>query len=92
MPAENSKAFMSIDFLKKHSLHINPEEYKMVFSGDLDVEDAEDVYVMFQGKKVEGYTGRSVSVSDIVCISGESFYCDSVGFVNITWSEYGDAA
>lgn len=91
MPVENEKKFMGIDFLKKHNLHIEPTEYNIVFSGDLDIEDAEDVYMKFQGRKPEGYTGHSVSVSDIVCINGMSFFCDRFGFVDITWSEFGEA-
>lgn len=92
MPVENEKKFMSIDFLKENGLTINPEEYKVVFFGDMDIEDAEDVYMRLQGRKPEGFTGHSLSVSDIVCISGRSFYCDDYGFVDITWSEYGEAA
>ena len=86
------KMFASIDLLKKMGLEINLGEYNIVWSGDMDIEDAEDVYVKLQGRKPEGYKGHSLSVSDIVIIDGTTFYCDDYGFVDITFSKYGEAA
>ena len=84
--------FASIDLLKEMGLEINLEEYKTVWTGDMDIEDAEDVYMALQGRKPEGYMGHSLSVSDIVIIDGMTFYCNDYGFVDITWTPYGEAA
>ena len=91
-PSTRYKKFASIDLLKDMGLEISLEEYSIVWSGDMDIEDAEDVYMKLQGRKPEGYKGHSLSVSDIVIIDGTTFYCDDDGFVDITFSKYGEAA
>ncbi len=86
------KMFASTDLLKDMGLEISLSEYNIAWSGDMDIDDAEDVYMKLQGRKPEGYKGHSLSVSDIVIIDGTTFYCDDYGFVDITFSKYGEAA
>lgn len=63
---------------------INSEIYDAVFSGEVECRNLEEVYRMFNLDHPEGYRGRSLSVSDIVCDeSGEEpryYFCDSIGF------------
>lgn len=72
--------------------NINWDIYDMVFMGDVKAKTLEDVFTMFNSNPPEGYTGRSLSVSDIVAvnrsskdtISIEYYYCDRIGFKKIT--------
>lgn len=85
--------FMRWDFIEKHGLAIRlPQYYKNVYEFEPDYPDGmslidilNDIYARFQGAKPEGYTGHSLSVSDLVSLDGGSYYVDSFGFVDITW-------
>ena len=85
--AENAhyKMFSSMRMLQSMGLQFNPNDYKVVFSGEMDVETAEDVYSVCNiGRKPNGYNGHSLSVSDIVAMDGKVFFCDSYGFKDVT--------
>lgn len=64
---------------------VNPREYEKVFDGDVNTEDLEYVYVLCNNRTTmpEGYRGRSLSVSDIVCTDTGTYYCDVFGFHEI---------
>ena len=61
--------------------------YDKIFSGDVDCNDLEAVYRMFNTDHPEGYTGRSLSVSDVVEITDSDkkgfYFCDNIGFQKI---------
>lgn len=86
---ENNVAFMSYDLLPKFqgSQDINSSIYNKVFNGEVNCETLEDVFRKFNIDHPAGYTGRSLSVSDVVEITdGERkgfYFCDSVGFKKI---------
>ena len=69
--------------------NFDPEIYDLVFEGDVDCSNLEDVYQMFNLEHPEGYRGRSLSVSDVVEIrDGEKagfYYCDSFGFRKVAF-------
>jgi hypothetical protein len=44
----------------------------------------EDCFRRFQADHLPGYRGRSLSVSDVVEAGGRFYYCDAIGFVDIT--------
>ena len=83
---ENShyKLFASLSRLEKMGLTFNPNDYKIVYKGTMDVEDAEDVYMRLQYTKPQGYKGHSLSVSDLVQMDGKTYFCDSYGFKDVT--------
>ena len=62
----------------------DPQAYDMVFSGEVECQDEEDVYYLFNHEIPEGHAGHSMSVSDVLEIrtdSGSKFlYCDNIGF------------
>ena len=68
---------------------IDPTLYDLVFDGEVEVKDLEAVYAKFNLDHPAGYTGRSMSVSDVVQVVEstsvkEGFYfCDSIGFKEI---------
>ena len=45
------------------------------------------LFARFQGRKPEGYTGHSLSVSDIIEADGRYYYCDSFGWTEVTVSD-----
>ena len=88
---EKRVAFMGIDerehFLE--SRNIDSSIYDCVFSGDVDCNNLEDVFQKFNIDHPDGYTGRSLSVSDVVeIVDAETvdkgfYYCDNVGFSQV---------
>ncbi len=85
---DKSEAFLGIDE-REHILNltdINSSIYDCVFSGEVKCEGLEDVFQKFNIDHPEGYSGRSLSVSDIIeIIDAENvekgfYYCDNIGF------------
>ena len=74
---------------KLHSDSIDSALYDLVFEGEVEATDLEAVYAKFNLDHPAGYTGRSMSVSDVVQVvesntAKEGFYfCDSIGFKEI---------
>lgn len=62
---------------------VNVSDYNLVYSGETDTEDLEDIYYRFQFK-VDGFKGHSLSVSDIVEIGGVKHYVDTIGYVRLS--------
>ena len=88
---ENRVCFMGLDSLPRYQEadQIDSSIYDLVFAGDVPCSDLEGVYQMFNLDHPDGYTGRSLSVSDVVqiqdgSINGPTFhYCDSFGFMEV---------
>lgn len=70
---------------------INSSIYDCVFSGDVECEGLEDVFQKFNTDHPTGYTGRSLSVSDIVevieadDIKQGFYFCDRIGFKEVSF-------
>lgn len=66
--------------------------YKMVFKGQIEAPDADNalnlLWIRLNTNLPAGYTGRSMSLSDIVKLEiggvQQYFYCDSFGWMDIT--------
>lgn len=70
------------------SFDIESNIYDMVFDGDVECKNLEEVFAKFNMERPEGHKGHSLSVSDIVeVVSGEYepgfYYCDRIGFVKV---------
>ena len=82
--------FEPLDRLKQFGRKVQKENYQMVYHGHLgDHVTLEDLYQRFNmGHFTDGYTGRSMSVSDVVVVRHggivKAFYCDSFGFKELT--------
>lgn len=86
----NKVQFMPMDILQEicGSADIDSSIYDQVFSGKVDCETLEDVFIMFNTSQPFGYNGCSLSVSDVVevVLSIEEsvfYYCDKIGFRHI---------
>lgn len=92
---EDEVAFLSLDkVVKKNSEKgIDPEIYDLVFEGEVPVGNLEQVYTLFNIDHLDGYKGRSLSVSDVVKvekseqISPGFYYCDTIGFKAVDFDE-----
>ena len=88
---ENRICFMGLDSLPRFqgTDQIDSSIYDLVYAGDVPCSNLEGVYRMFNIDHPDGYTGRSLSVSDVVQIqdgskNGPTFhYCDSIGFKEV---------
>lgn len=84
-------AFMALDTLPKYQKTegINSSLYDRVYEADVDCSNLEDVFRLFNLNLPAEFTGRSLSVSDIVevvdapAIEAGFYFCDSVGFKRV---------
>ena len=81
--------FMNSKWFKLKGEKITADKYTKVYEGDLDdnafiyVEKKsclEWIYQVFNLSRPEGFTGHSMSVSDVVVLDGKAYFCDSIGF------------
>lgn len=75
-------------FRKQYGERIPAEVYRKVYDGELAVSDPEQAFVIFNTAHPEGYTGRSMSVSDVVEFveEGTFYFCDIFGFDRVQFS------
>lgn len=58
-------------------------DYEMVWSG-MTNKSLDGVFSEFNINHPQDFKGHSLSVSDVVVIDGKAWYCDSVGWKEIT--------
>lgn len=82
---ENWRAygFMDYEFAAKHGFSL--DDYEKVYEGEIEtgryIEGTLDnVFTKFNVNRPSDFEGHSLSVSDIVVLNGEKFYCDSFGW------------
>lgn len=86
----NKVKFSDFDSLKilQGNTDIDSSIYKNVFYGDVDCEDLEEIYTLFNTERVPTHQGHSLSVSDVIevidtdneLLNGKCFFCDSTGY------------
>ena len=86
---ENARNFMftGLEMLEHLGIkkQLSLDLYDKVYDGWIDDEaNLDEIFAKFQGKKPEGYKGRSISVSDIIRIEAKYFFCDDYDWVDIT--------
>ena len=83
--------FMSLDAIRKvlHSAEPDCAAYDKVYSGNVKCRNLEDVFLLFNSGRPDGFRGHSLSVSDVVEVEDAAsitpgfYFCDSVGFKEI---------
>ena len=88
---KNRIAFISYDSLERFqgTKEINCSVYDKVYEGEADLHSLEDIFQKFNFNHPEDYTGRSLSVSDIVEIVSSDdvkpgfYFCDTFGFKEV---------
>jgi hypothetical protein len=88
-PDTRQLRFMNSEFLARHDLMVDLDNYARVYDSDLKPGTTlEDLYTQFNLNHPEDYRGHSMSVSDLVILNqgGETaaFFCDSIGFTDVS--------
>lgn len=78
-------AFMNMNYIMDHNIIIRKEDYDLVYSGKMFINDSLDsLYERFNIDRPNDFTGHSMSVGDIIVVNdGEklaSYFVDSVSF------------
>lgn len=83
--------FSGLEDLKKFGLldKLTLNIYIPVYHGTIEngkpEEQLEKIYSRFQGIKPEGYRGHSISVSDVIFIKGNFYFCDRICWKKINF-------
>jgi hypothetical protein len=88
---ESEYIFKNYDWLLAKGLSAPPAElYEVVYDGQLETDLLEEIFRIFNMNHPQGYTGRSLSVSDIVELYGDNgssyYFCDSFGYKEIPFN------
>lgn len=82
-----SMKFIGFDELAKNFGEPDIENYNMVFDGEIDTNDLEEIYTKFNVDHPYGFTGHSLSMSDMVELyddkGSEFHYVDHFGFKEV---------
>lgn len=86
----HNKLFTSFSLLNE-LFNSKPDmnDYNVVYTGELSKESDNDlvlcetVFKIFNINRPEDFVGHSLSVSDIVAINGNYYFCDDFGFVKL---------
>jgi hypothetical protein len=85
--------FIGYDELQKEFGEPNPDNYLVIYDGEVETNDLEELYAKFNFDHPSGYEGHSLSMSDVVELydeSGSAFhYVDHFGFREIPFQESG---
>ena len=78
---DSIKQLVGIDYLTR-------DLYDEVFSGEVNCQNLEEIYQLFNLTRPEGFTGHSLSMTDIVEILDDTglkgcHFCDWIGFKKI---------
>lgn len=79
----NHVKFHNHEMLKKYqdTDAIDASIYEEVYDGEVDTDDLEEVYTLFNQTAVPLHRGHSLSISDVIQTeSGTAYYCDLFGF------------
>ena len=85
--------FLGLDVVRKvlHCAEPDCAAYDKVYSGDMKCRNLEDVFVLFNSGRPEGFRGHSLSVSDVVEVEDAAsmtpgfYFCDSIGFKEVSF-------
>ena len=80
--------FMSMDFVTSHEMTVDAADYRYVYGGRLtEQETLDSLYERFNINHPEGYTGHSISISDVVVLQrdgeAKAYYVDRLGFTDL---------
>ena len=92
---DNRVCFLGLDTLERfqHSKAVDSSLYDRVYDGKLDCKSLEAIYEKFNIDHPDDYTGRSLSVSDVVEIKESDtfnpgfYFVDSIGFKAISFDK-----
>ena len=78
--------YSSLDMLERHNLTVDINRYNVVYTRELN-EKVKNVYMLLESlfeefnlRHPKDFRGHSLSVSDIVKVNNNYYYCDSFGW------------
>jgi len=78
----------AFDWWKFAQDKFNINDYQVVYEGEIDGDSSNDtlerLFIMFNVNHPQDFRGHSLSVSDLVELDGELYYCDSVGWEKLS--------
>lgn len=81
------RKFIGYEELKESFGEPDKNNYKIVFEGEIETNDLEEIYAKFNLNHPHGFTGHSLSISDVVELyddnGSEFYYVDRFGFKEI---------
>lgn len=88
--------FISLDKMLERFGEPDPGNYQMIFNGETDINNLEELYDKFQaGRLPAGFRGHSLAVSDVIELyteeGSEFHYVDERGFKAMPFEESGQA-
>ena len=90
-PRNVEYTFMGFDFAMKHNW--SKGDYVAVWRGVVETETVnealEELFEIFNIRQPDCYYARSLSVSDVVLLDGQLYYCDRIGWSEIPKEKYG---
>lgn len=86
---KNNVKHESLKNLEKYhgTSNIESSIYDRVFMGDVDCNDLEEVYQMFNIEGHPLHRGGQMNVSDIVVTDNGAYFCDRIGFKKVDFDE-----
>lgn len=80
--------FTNTEYMQSHGMYVDRENYNRVYRGRLQPNETLDgIFQKFNINQPEDYHGRSISVSDVICIKQDgkttAHFVDSYGFTEI---------
>lgn len=68
---------------------VDSSVYKCVYDGDFKQTDLERIFVLFNLNKPEGFTGHSMSPTDVIYTAEDNkyYFCENIGFTEVTFDE-----
>ena len=66
---------------------VDSSTYELVFDDDIVEHQPETIYRRFNTECHPGFIGHPLSVSDVVNINNQFFYCQNIGFKEIAFDE-----
>lgn len=91
--ADEAKRFISYEESYQRFGGPQKEDYIAVFDGPVDTNNLEKLFAKFNMDQPQGYTGHSLSMSDVVEFyddQGSSFhYVDRFGYAEVSFGEDG---
>ena len=83
--------FVSFDEMTSKHGDIDIDNYEVVFDGELQTNDLEQIYTIFNINHPQEYKGRSLSMADMVELysddSSSFHYVDKFGFIEVDFTE-----
>ena len=78
--------FVGYDYASKKGFNLS--HYKKVYEGVVDIEKSvnntlEELFIRFNCHLPSDFKGHSLSTSDVIKLGNHSYYCDSIGWVQV---------